>query len=198
VAVVEVDEAEAAEVELEGAVLLVARVEQHRGPDAGAQLDRLAVAERDDLGEPEPPEHLVQVTRPERGAQHRQVAGQAAEQVAVEVVGVGVGHVERVVPAGQHSVPEVVVVGEREPRLEERRAEPRVDQHPRAAVVDHEPRVPEVVDASHHRVRHVPSASVRPGARRGGSPRQPRPLVSATRQSARSARPRPERAQPVA
>jgi hypothetical protein len=75
VAVVEVDEAESAEVELEGAVLLVAGVEQHRGPDARRQLDRLAVAQRDDLGEPQPAEHLVEVTRPEGGAQHRQVTG---------------------------------------------------------------------------------------------------------------------------
>ncbi len=127
-AVVEVEEAEAVHLDQECAVLLVTGVQQHGRPDSGAERYRLAMAEHGDVAEAEVAHLPQQLPGAEGRTEHGQRPGKHAQQRPVEVVGVGVRDVQRVIEAGGDRVQQVPVVRKREPGLEESRVKPRVDE----------------------------------------------------------------------
>ena len=134
-----------------------------------AEVELLAVGRCGSrLVNPSAPHPAVELAGRVAGQQHADVAGQVVAQPRlVPVVAVEVGDVEVVgaVDARQQVVVELVVAGEREPRAEERRHEPRVAQDRAVLGLDEDPGVAERRGA-HHRPPTLPAG---PGAARGCS-----------------------------
>ena len=116
------------------------RLDHHLG--AAVEFDDLLVGQPPQIGEPQVTQFRLHVPGREVGVQdHRVLADVLCQVLRVEVVAMQVGHVEVVALAEPLPV-QPGVVGEREPRREERRIHPRVAQdRPRLLCLDEHARV---------------------------------------------------------
>ena len=136
----------------------VGRRDQRVGQDAQAvDLDRLAVVRLQEPVEPDRLQGPAVVRGREVGEDHdRVLVDVVAEERGVEVVVVRVRHVQEVGggdPLEQAAGEEPAVVGEREPRREERGVEPRVAEHGPVRGVDEGPGVTEERDLHRDQAR---------------------------------------------